>query len=496
MKKRRASGVLLHISSLPSPYGVGTLGREAYRFVDFLKSSGQSYWQVLPLGPTGYGDSPYQVVSSFAGNPYFIDLDMLVEEGILEDRDILKVDFGDNPEVVDYYKLFLERVPLLKKAYHNRRVEHMESVSRFRLEHELWIEDYSLYMALKYRFNQAPYYSWSEEIVRRDPMAIKKLEGELREEIDFWIFVQYLFYSQWFKLKDYANKKGISILGDVPIYVGRDSVDVWANSKVFCLNESYFPKLISGVPPDDFSADGQLWGNPVYDWEYLSNNGYMWWADRLSHDMKLFDSLRIDHFRGFESFWAIPSDSLTASAGAWVEGPGDFFFEAMERKLGQLDLIAEDLGFLTPEVYRLKEKTGFMGMKILQFAFDGNVYNPYLPHNFERNSVVYIGTHDNDTAVGWMNNLDSYSRERLEEYLNISIGNDFHWDMIRAAHSSTSRLSILQLQDILGLGSEARMNRPSTEEGNWVWRARADYWENDIDLKLGNLTKIYGRYAE
>lgn len=493
MKKRRASGVLLHISSLPSPHGVGTFGKEAYRFVDFLKSSGQSYWQVLPLGPTGYGDSPYQVISSFAGNPYFIDLDMLVEEGFLEKQELSGIDFGDDPEKVDYYKLFLERIPLLKKAYARGKALHMNKVSRFRFENEVWIEDYALYMALKYKYDQKPYHEWKPDIVKRNPMVLKDLEVELRDEIDFWIFLQYLFYSQWFKLKEYANSRGVKILGDIPIYVGRDSVDVWANPGVFCLDENYIPNLVSGVPPDDFSPDGQLWGNPIYDWEYLKYNGYIWWIDRLSHDTSLFDTLRLDHFRGFESFWAVPYGNETASEGTWVDGPGLDFFRCIEKSLGHLDIVAEDLGFLTPEVYRLKEEVGYTGMKILQFAFDGNSENPYLPHNFEKNSVVYTGTHDNNTVMGWIESMDGISLERVKTYLNIRMDEDIHWEIIRAAHSSVSQLSIVQCQDLLGIGSVGRMNTPSTDSGNWNWRLKENDMDREISIKLSKLTRLYGR---
>lgn len=493
MKKRRAAGILLHISSLPSPYGIGTFGEESYRFVDFLKSSGQTYWQVLPLGPTGYGDSPYQVISSFAGNPYFIDLDYLAEDGLLDHEDLMQAEDSESEGIVDYSELFKERFSLLRKAYERIDLIDGAEFEEFKLENATWLEDYSLYMALKYKYDQKPYYEWPREVVKREVETLGELRQELSVELEYWSFLQYLFFSQWRNLKDYANKQGIKIIGDLPIYVGRDSADVWANPEVFCLDEDYSPRLLSGVPPDYFSPLGQLWGNPVYDWEYLEETDYSWWKSRISQSKHMFDGLRLDHFRGFESYWVVNSGNETAVEGSWVKGPGMQFFESLKEELQGLEIIAEDLGFLTHEVYKLKYDTGYMGMAILQFAFDGNKDNPYLPYNFESNSVVYPGTHDNDTVRGWLSKLDEQSLSKVKDYLNEQDDEKLVWEIIRAAYSSVSSLCIVQFQDILEQGSECRMNTPSSKSGNWSWRLKREDIKDEISEKLLELCRIYGR---
>jgi 4-alpha-glucanotransferase len=493
MLNERKSGILLHISSLPSPYGIGTFGKAAYDFVDFLEASGQSYWQVLPFGPTSYGDSPYQVLSVFAGNPYFIDIDFLIEDGILAREYVSNLDFGNDPVKVDYGKLFVERIPLLKKAYEKGKDKYKEGITKFWLKNEYWVEDYALYMILKYKFDHRPYWEWESQYIRRDPLALKNIEMEHQDEFQFWIFVQYLFDKQWTDLKNYANEKGIEIIGDIPIYVGRDSEDVWAHPAVFCLDDDFNPTLLSGVPPDDFSDDGQLWGNPIYDWEYLRSTEYSWWISRFSRDLKLFDNIRLDHFRGFEAYWCVLPESDTAREGTWVKGPGKEFFDCLEENVGDLHLIAENLGFLSPEALKLRDDTGYMGMKILQFAFDGNPENPYLPYNYDSNSAAYPGTHDNDTVMGWVNKLDDDKIEYLKDFLNVESKDEINWGVIRTIFSSVAYIAIIPFQDLLGLDNESRMNIPSTAMGNWTWRMKKEFMREDLALRLKKLTRLYGR---
>ncbi|WP_294400819.1 4-alpha-glucanotransferase [uncultured Clostridium sp.] len=491
----RGSGILMHIASLPGKYGIGTFGKSAYEFCDFLEKSGQKYWQILPLGQTSYGDSPYQAFSAFAGNPYFIDLDILQEKGLLSKEDYENVNFGENPEVIDYGLMFTEKMKILRKAYSNFKIEGNESFKNFELEEEKWLDDYSLFMALKYNFNFISWSSWDEKIKKHDEECLDKYKSELEDEINYWKFIQYEFFGQWKKLKKYANEKDIKIIGDIPIYLANDSADVWSNPKVFLLNEETFdPIKISGCPPDAFSETGQLWGNPIYDWDYLESTGYEWWINRIDASLKLYDVLRIDHFRGFEAYWAVPYGEKTAENGEWVKGPGIKLFNAIKDKLGEIDIIAEDLGYLTQETLDFKKETGFPGMKIIQFAFGSDSRNPYLPHNYERNCVAYTGTHDNDTVRGWLEVSGSEEEvKKAVEYFNLTKEEGYNWGIIRGVWSSVARTSIGVMQDFLNLGNEARINKPSTLASNWSWRAKDDVFTNELAKKIYRLTKIYGR---
>lgn len=491
----RGSGILMHIASLPGKYGIGTFGKSAYEFCDFLEESGQKYWQILPLGQTSYGDSPYQAFSAFAGNPYFIDLDILQKKGLLSKEDYENVNFGEDPEVIDYGLMFTEKMKVLRKAYSNFKIEGNEEFEKFVLEEEKWLDDYSLFMALKYNFNFASWNSWDEKLKKRDEECIDKYKDELKDEINYWKFIQYEFFGQWEKLKKYVNEKNIKIIGDIPIYIANDSADVWSNPEVFLLDEETFDLIkVSGCPPDAFSETGQLWGNPIYDWDYLEETEYEWWINRIDASLKLYDVLRIDHFRGFEAYWAVPYGEKTAQNGKWVKGPGIKLFNAIKDKLGEIDIIAEDLGYLTQETLDFKKETGFPGMKIIQFAFGGDSGNPYLPHNYEKNCVAYTGTHDNDTVRGWLEVSGSEEEvKKAAEYFNLTKEEGYNWGIIRGVWSSVARTSIGVMQDFLNLGNEARINKPSTLASNWSWRAKDDVFTNELAKKIYRLTKIYGR---
>lgn len=489
----RSSGILMHITSLPSPYGIGTFGKEAYDFVDFMERAGQKYWQVLPLGPTGYGDSPYQSFSAFGGNPYFIDFRILTKEGILEKEDYENVDFGLDEEKVDYGKIYINKMPILRIAFKNGRDRYQREIESFRNRNRDWIEDYGLYMAIKSINNLRSWQEWDEDIKLREKKALCHYRQELKEEIDYWIFLQYLFFKQWKALKGYANRKGIKIIGDIPIYVAEDSADTWANSQIFLLDEDKRPMEVGGCPPDEFSKTGQLWGNPIYNWDLLGERGFDWWIKRIESNMELFDLIRIDHFRGIESYWSIPFGEKTAVNGKWIKGPGMKLFKAIEESLGHVDVIAEDLGFLTQEVIELRESTGYPGMKILQFAFDTREESDYLPHNYDKKCIAYTGTHDNDTANGWLESADKKDVAHAIDYLKLNGEEGYNWGFIRGVWSSVANLAIAQLQDFLGLGSEARMNIPSTIWGNWQWRVKKDCLTDELTKRIYDMTKLYGR---
>ena len=495
MGMERRSGILMHIASLPGKYGIGTFGKSAYEFCDFLKKSGQKYWQILPLGQTSYGDSPYQSFSAFAGNPYFIDLDILHEKGLLSKEDYEDINFGDNPEVIGYGLMFTEKMSVLRKAYSNFNVKENQEFREFIEEESEWIEDYSLFMALKYNFNFISWNSWDEKIKKRDEETLEKYRHELKDEINYWKFIQYEFFNQWKNLRKYANDKNIKIIGDIPIYLSQESSDVWANPKIFLLDEETLePLKVSGCPPDAFSETGQLWGNPIYDWSYLESNGFKWWIDRIEASLKLYDVLRVDHFRGFEAYWQVAYGDKTAKNGEWVKGPGIKIFNTIKDKLGEIEIIAEDLGYLTQETLDFKKETGFPGMKIIQFAFGGDGSNPYLPHNYEKNCVAYTGTHDNDTIRGWCEVTGSKQEvEKAVEYLNLTKEEGYNWGVIRGVWSSVAHTSIGVMQDFLNLGNEARINKPSTLASNWSWRAKDGVFTNELANKIYRLTKIYGR---
>ncbi|MGL5646779.1 MAG: 4-alpha-glucanotransferase [Clostridium sp.] len=488
----RKSGIILPVFSIPSDYGIGTLGKEAYKFVDFLKNSGQNFWQVLPVGPTSYGDSPYQSFSTFAGNPYFIDLDLLLNEGLLTFSDIEKFSFGNDIESIDYAVMYENRYKVLKIAYENRHAEIDEKIREFREKNKEWIEDYAIFMALKdYNKGQA-WSEWEEGIKFRRGEEIEKYKNLLGEEIYFYIFLQYFFYKQWDMLKRYANLNGIEIIGDIPIYVAFDSADVWANPNLYSLDENLNPKEVAGCPPDAFSETGQLWGNPIYNWEAMEKENYSWWISRIREATKMFDVIRIDHFRGFESYWSIPFEDETAINGQWKKGPGKSLFDKVSQELGEVNVIAEDLGYITKEVRDLLNGCGYAGMKVLQFAFDPQGDSEYLPHNHIKNSVVYTGTHDNDTVKGWYESLTEEERVFCNEYSGMESSED-NWKFIELALGSVSDTAILQVQDILNVGSEGRINIPSTLGENWKWRIKKDSLTKSIEKKLRSVTRTYRR---
>lgn len=489
----RTSGVLMHISSLPGNTGIGTLGKEAYDFVDFLKAAGQTYWQVLPLCPTSYGDSPYQSFSTFAGNPYFIDFQVLCDDGLLEKKDFSDIDWGVDPEKVDFKKVYSNRFNVLRKAF----LSFDKINSNYKIfceENSFWLEDFALYMAIKEKNNGKSWNEWQSDIKLRKKSSVESAKIELKEEIEFQKTVQYFFFTQWSKLKSYANTNGIKIIGDIPIYVAADSADVWANPKQFLLDENCNPIEVAGCPPDAFTDDGQLWGNPLYDWKYMKKDGYSWWKKRIEHLCNMCDVIRIDHFRGFESYYCIPASSKTAKIGEWRKGPGIEFFREIEKSLGKKNIIAEDLGFLTPDVKKMLKQSKYPGMKVLQFAFDTEEDNDYLLHNFTKNSVAYAGTHDNDTIIGYMTKTaPKATRKRAKEYLRLSRREGYNWGFMKAVWSSNSDTAIVTMQDLLGLGNESRMNFPSTTKGNWQWRAKSDYISDDLIKKLKYYTTLYQR---
>ena len=485
------------ISSLPSPYGIGTLGAEARNFVDFLAAGGQSCWQVLPLGPTGYGDSPYQSFSSFAGNPYFIDLDTLAEWGFLKPEEYQTIQWGDDPSSVDYHRLYENRFSVLRLA-----CSRLGRGDLFELRGVLWnagwLEDYALFMALKDKFGGASWFQWPEDLRLRKPAALAAAKEELAKDIGFWITVQYLFFNQWWNLKEYANQKGVSIIGDLPIYAAGDSADVWANPEQFQLDEQGQPTEVAGCPPDGFAPDGQVWGNPLFDWERMKEDGYSWWLNRIAFQFQLYDTLRIDHFRGFDSYYAIPCGTTdAASGGHWRPGPGIGFFQAVNQALGKKDIIAEDLGFLTPSVRELLRGAGYPGMKVLELAFDSrDTGSGYLPHCYTPHCVAYTGTHDNDTIQGWMASAPAEDVAQAKAYLRLNPQEGYHWGMMRSAWSSVADLAVMQFQDLLGLGSEARMNTPSTLGGNWRWRALPGAFSNTLSQRLYQEMQVYQRLPQ
>ncbi len=495
---KRASGVLLPVSSLPSKYGIGCFSKEAYDWIDQLKEAGQSYWQILPLAPTSYGDSPYQSFSSFAGNPYFIDLEQLIEEGVLTKEECDSADFGDHPNYIDYGKMYESRLPLLRLAYERSGIAEDEEFQEFVKENADWLEDYALFMAVKKRFDGACWTEWAEDIKKRWGYSLDYYRRECYFEIEFYKYVQFTFRKQWNKLKQYANKQGVEIIGDIPIYVALDSADAWASPELFQFDETFTPAAVAGCPPDAFSADGQLWGNPLYAWDYHRQTGYEWWCRRLEHCFKLVDVVRIDHFRGFDEYYSIPYGDKTAVNGHWEKGPGIELFRTMDARLGKRQIVAEDLGFQTPTVVRLLSDSGYPGMKVLEFAFDPREKSDYLPHSYDRNCVVYTGTHDNETLVQWYEGLDEESRAFAEEYMNNTAtpAAEKYWDFVRLAMMSSANTCITPLQDVLGLGAETRLNHPSTMGSNWKWRMSVDTFTDEAVKKLYNITRISQRLPE
>lgn len=498
MAQKRKCGVLLPVSSLPSKYGIGCFDKKAYEFVDALKEAGQSYWQILPLGPTSYGDSPYQSFSTFAGNPYFISIEELIEEGVLTKKECDKVDFGTDTTSVDYAKLYEGRMQLLRKAYERSNIYMDPEFRRFQEEEAWWLKDYALFMAVKKRFGGIPWSEWAEDIRLRWQNALDYYREEMYFEIEFQEYMQFKFRQQWMALKSYANEKGIQIIGDIPIYVAMDSADTWANPWLFKLDEKNCPIQVAGCPPDGFSATGQLWGNPLYNWEVHRNSGYEWWIKRISNCFRLYDVVRIDHFRGFDEYYSIPFGDQTAERGHWEKGPGMDLFNTVKEKLGDVDVIAEDLGYLTESVIEMVKESGYPGMKVLQFAFDPREESDYLPHNYERNCVVYTGTHDNDTILGWYYVMSEEDREFSKEYMGNAKSTDeeLPWDFIRMSMESVANLAVTPMQEFLGLGTEARINYPSTLGNNWKWRLLPGQFTPELAKRIHRLTQITARIAK
>ena len=488
----RESGILMHISSLPGPYGIGSMGKCAYEFVDFLESAGQRYWQILPLCPTGYGDSPYQSFSTFAGNHYLIDLDMLVADKLLLPEELKGIQWSHEESRVDFGLLYNNRNALLRKAFY--RFIPSREFSEFIKDNADWLEDYALFMALKEKFGGTDWQKWTLILMMRLPEVLGAYRQELAEGLRFQRFLQYQFHRQWKALRRYANDKGIRIIGDVPIYVPLDSADVWANPFIFQLDPSRRPRMVAGCPPDSFSADGQLWGNPLYDWDAMKRNGYDWWIRRLRAAARMYDVVRLDHFRGFEGYWAIPAGSKTAANGQWKPGPGLDFIRAIQESLPDLKFIAEDLGYVTGAVRQLQEDSGYPGMKVMEFAFDSREEGNYLPHLYPVNSVVYSGTHDNLTLKQWFDEADPADVAEAKAYLGLNQEEGYVWGMIRGCMSSVSRLCIIQMQDYLELGGEARMNFPGTlTSNNWTWRATEGFASPELAQKIRAMTVRYGR---
>lgn len=500
MRFERAAGILLHPTCFPGRYGIGDFGKAAYQFVDFLVASKQSLWQILPLGPTGYGDSPYQSFSAFAGNPLLVSPDRLIQDGYLPETAVSQVppfpgDSVDFGPVIDY------KTALLQQA-HEHFLTHGTPAQRwqyeqFRADNGYWLDDFAFFMALKNHHvahEGGVWNTWPREIALREPEAMVSWGEKLAHEIDRHKFLQFLFFQQWLSLKAYANKRGIKIIGDIPIFVAFDSADVWANPDLFYLDETGAPTVIAGVPPDYFSETGQRWGNPLYRWERMAENGYRWWAARLQMCFTQADIVRIDHFRGFDAYWEIPADEPTAVVGRWVKGPGAAFFQAMRDELGELPLIAEDLGLITPDVVALRDKFDFPGMKILQFAFGGERNSNFLPHTFDKNTVVYTGTHDNETVLGWYQNASEAEQDHIRRYMQIS-GKNISWDMTRLAYMSVSNTAVATLQDLMELGNEARMNFPGKVGGYWRWRYLPHMLTEKIATRLRDMTELYGRVS-
>ena len=493
----RTSGILMPVTSLPSPWGIGTLGAEARAFVDFLARAGVGVWQVLPIGPTGFGDSPYQSFSSYAGNPYLIDLDDLSSEGLLGRAEYAHLDWGEDPGRVDYGLIYRKRFAVLRHAVRRLLVTDSVSFLAFSEREHAWLDDYALFMALKEAHGGRAWGTWEDDLKHRAPLALAAARSELNDEVLFWKGVQCLFFRQWDRLRAHAHAAGVEIMGDLPIYVAEDSADVWAHPDQFQLDGDLAPIEIAGCPPDGFSVTGQLWGNPLFAWDRMRQDGYRWWGDRIAFQLKLYDILRIDHFRGFDSYFAIPAGAETAAGGRWRKGPGMELFDALQKRLGTCRIVAEDLGFLTPSVRELLERTGFPGMKVLEFAFDSRDGgdDAYLPYAYPRNSIAYIGTHDNDTALGWLKSAPRADAALAREYLGLREGCEENWGMMRAIWASASNLAVVQMQDLLGLGSEARMNVPSTVGSNWTWRALPGFTDGGLAERLRHQLELFRRVS-
>ena len=506
MRFKRSSGILLHPTSLPGRFGIGDLGGEAYKFVDWLAAAGQRYWQLMPLGPTGYGDSPYSAFSAFAGNTNLVSPEKLVEAGLLAEADVEPP--PDLPAArVDYGKVIEYKRGLLETAFENFNAK-LKGDDGLRRDYEgflgfadVWLDDWALFAALKDEFAGQPWNTWEAGLARREPAAVEGARKAFAARVEAHKFFQYAFFQQWLKLKKYANERGVRVVGDMPIFVAHNSADVWARPRLFKLREDGSPEVVAGVPPDAFSKTGQLWGNPIYDWQRMREDGFGWWVARVRETLKLVDVVRLDHFRGFAAYWEVPAEHETAERGRWVEAPGRELFETLRRERGgDLPIVAEDLGTITPDVHRLRDEFGFPGMRVLQFAFGGDPHDTHLPHEYTRNTVAYTGTHDNDTVVGWYEQRagegapegERRERDLCLKYLGTD-GSEINWDFIRAAQMSVAVLAVAQLQDVLGLSSGARMNVPASAEGNWGWRLAEDALTDELAERLRETTAMYGR---
>ncbi|KAB2926036.1 MAG: 4-alpha-glucanotransferase [Bacteroidetes bacterium] len=497
MDHTRSSGILLHPTSLPGPYGSGDLGPSAYHFVDWLVVAGQSLWQTLPLGPVGMGDSPYMCLSAFAGEPLLIDLEELVRRGWLLREELDRHPRFDERAVRfgDVRSFRMEKLRSAADAFFGRgSADERSEFDRFCRAQRSWLDDYALFMALIGRSNGAEWCTWDPDLVKRKPAALKKARTELQDDVRFWEFTQWCFFRQWHALKKYANERGVRIVGDIPIFIAYQSSDAWANQHLFHLDKDLRPKFVAGVPPDYFSVTGQRWGNPLYDWKAMHEEQYAWWIDRIRTTLELVDVVRVDHFRGFAGYWEIPAEEKTAVKGRWVKGPGAKLFDVIQKKLGTLPIIAEDLGDITPDVIELRDRYDFPGMRILQFAFAGDVKNGFLPHNYVANTVVYSGTHDNDTTAGWFAAATERERVFVQRYLHTD-GREIHWDFIRAASASVAVMAVFPFQDVLGLGTEARMNMPGQALGNWAWRFSWDQVNPTHAQRLYDITAMTNRTA-
>ena len=491
----RASGILMSVTSLPSAYGIGCFSKEAYQFVDRLRQAGQTYWQILPIGPTGYGDSPYQPFSAFAGNPYLIDLEELQREGLLLEEELASADFGNDETKVDYGRQYVERMRLLHQAWERSDVTSDPLYLSFCEAQKDWLDDYCLFRAVKACFEEKSWDLWDDDIRLRTPAALDAYRQKCASEIDFQKYLQFVFMKQWKALKSYANEQGIRIIGDIPIYVAFDGADAWSGPELFAFDENRKPVAVAGCPPDAFAAQGQLWGNPLYDWAYHAGTGYAWWKRRLERCLELYDVIRVDHFRGFDAYFAIPAGSTTAADGTWQQGPGMDFINAIREHFRKIPIIAEDLGYLTDSVIQLVKDSTFPGMKVIEFAFDSREGGNYMPYTYDHNCVVYTGTHDNQTLYAWYDELAEEDRQMLDTYLGISgrSRKEIVWAVISLALSSVADTAIIPMQDYLCLGAKARMNQPSTIGGNWRWRMTHEQFTDQLVRKIRTLTEVYGR---
>ncbi|NLC54713.1 MAG: 4-alpha-glucanotransferase [Erysipelothrix sp.] len=491
--RKRSSGILLHISSLPGKYGIGDFGQSAYRFIDFLAKSKQKNWQILPLGITSYGDSPYQSFSAFAGNPYFIDFDQLLDLEYLSSEDLDKVSFGKDLNSVDYNLLYINKMNLLNIAYQKAKFTLNKELNIFYKENFMWLRDFALFMTIKKSFNDVSWLEWDHQYQLYNSDTVLKFEENNQEEIFFWVFTQYLFSKQWQSLKKYANQHQVKIIGDLPIYVSVDSADVWSQPELYNLDKDFNPITVAGCPPDAFSSLGQLWGNPIYNWDKMHAQEFNWWIDRFDHSFKLYDTLRIDHFRGFASYCEIDFGKENALEHVWSEGPGIKLFETIKKKLGDLDIIVEDLGYITEDVISLVKETGFPNMKVIVFGLNAYEDSEHLLHNFYNNMVVYTTTHDNQPLMGWLEETDIKHKQFAKKYFNVIKDEDFSFQVVKGAWSSVANLAIAPIQDILGLSNSARMNTPSQIGGNWQFRIKAEDLSDDLAFKLQEITTIYQR---